>query len=50
MYNVDVEIKHVDMAESYMCGYLRIQGLFLYAVCLYIQFLSDYDVTSTIKA
>lgn len=26
MYNVDVEIKHVDMAESYLCGYLRIQG------------------------
>ncbi|BDD54711.1 hypothetical protein MAP00_000308 [Monascus purpureus] len=26
-YNVDVEIKHVDMAESYLCGYLRIQGL-----------------------
>ena len=25
-YNVDVEIKHVDMAESYLCGYLRIQG------------------------
>ncbi|KAK2750516.1 hypothetical protein FQN55_002116 [Onygenales sp. PD_40] len=26
-YNVDVEIKHVDMAESYLCGYLGIQGL-----------------------
>ena len=26
-YNVDVEIKHVDMAESYLCGYLRIQGM-----------------------
>ncbi|KAJ5491161.1 Glucose-induced degradation protein 4 [Penicillium diatomitis] len=26
-YNVDVEIIHVDMAESYLCGYLRIQGL-----------------------
>lgn len=25
-YNVDVEIKHVDMAESFLCGYLRIQG------------------------
>lgn len=25
-YNVDVEIIHVDMAESYLCGYLRIQG------------------------
>lgn len=28
VYNVDVEIKHVDMAESYLCGYLRIQGLY----------------------
>lgn len=27
-YNVDVEIKYVDMAESYLCGYLRIQGSF----------------------
>ncbi|KAF9890283.1 hypothetical protein FE257_006197 [Aspergillus nanangensis] len=27
VYNVDVEIKHVDMVESYLCGYLRIQGL-----------------------
>ncbi|PGH07717.1 hypothetical protein AJ79_06194 [Helicocarpus griseus UAMH5409] len=27
IYNVDVEIKHVDMAESFLCGYLRIQGL-----------------------
>ncbi|KAK2760720.1 hypothetical protein FQN54_001955 [Arachnomyces sp. PD_36] len=27
VYNVDVEIKHVDIAESYLCGYLRIQGL-----------------------
>lgn len=26
VYNVDVEIKHVDMAESYLCGDLRIQG------------------------
>lgn len=26
VYNVDVEIKHVDIAESYLCGYLRIQG------------------------
>lgn len=23
---MDVEIKHVDMRESFMCGYLRIQG------------------------
>ncbi|CRG85024.1 vesicle-mediated transport protein Vid24 [Talaromyces islandicus] len=28
VYHVDVEIKHVDMAESYLCGYLRIQGKF----------------------
>ncbi|CAL3964153.1 hypothetical protein PZA11_001581 [Diplocarpon coronariae] len=26
-YNVQVEIKHVDMRESFLCGYLRIQGL-----------------------
>lgn len=30
VYHVDVEIKHVDMAESYLCGYLRIQGKFLW--------------------
>lgn len=30
VYNVDVEIKHVDMAESYLCGYLRIQGLWVH--------------------
>lgn len=27
VYNVDVEIKHVDIGESFLCGYLRIQGL-----------------------
>ncbi|KAI9734896.1 MAG: hypothetical protein M1834_001976 [Cirrosporium novae-zelandiae] len=27
VYTVEVELKHVDMAESYLCGYLRIQGL-----------------------
>ncbi|OOG00996.1 hypothetical protein ASPCADRAFT_202848 [Aspergillus carbonarius ITEM 5010] len=27
VYSVDVEIKHVDILESYLCGYLRIQGL-----------------------
>lgn len=27
VYDVNVNIKHVDMAESYMCGYLKIQGL-----------------------
>ena len=26
MYNVQVEIKHVDMTESFICGYLRIEG------------------------
>ena len=26
VYNVQVEIKHVDMAESFICGYLRIEG------------------------
>ena len=25
-YNVEVDIKHVDMAESELCGYLRIEG------------------------
>ncbi|KAK4987648.1 hypothetical protein LTR50_004491 [Elasticomyces elasticus] len=27
VYDVQVELKHVDMAESFLCGYLRIQGL-----------------------
>ncbi|KAL8873670.1 MAG: hypothetical protein Q9174_000900 [Haloplaca sp. 1 TL-2023] len=27
MYQVDVELKTVDMAESFLCGYLKIQGL-----------------------
>ncbi|KYK55932.1 vesicle-mediated transporter Vid24 [Drechmeria coniospora] len=26
VYDVQVEIKHVDMLESFLCGYLRIQG------------------------
>ncbi|KAF2739923.1 hypothetical protein EJ04DRAFT_540409 [Polyplosphaeria fusca] len=26
-YEVEVEVKHVDIRESYMCGYLRIKGL-----------------------
>ena len=26
MYEVQVEIKHVDMRESFLCGYLRIKG------------------------
>jgi hypothetical protein len=25
-YEVEVEVKHVDMRESFMCGYLRIKG------------------------
>jgi glucose-induced degradation protein 4 len=32
VYDVNVEIKHVDMAESFMCGYLRIQGRFVLTV------------------
>lgn len=27
VYDVQVEIKHVDMRESFLCGYLRIQGM-----------------------
>ncbi|CAK7272343.1 hypothetical protein SEPCBS119000_005074 [Sporothrix epigloea] len=27
VYDVQVEIKHVDSRESFLCGYLRIQGL-----------------------
>ncbi|KAK2808421.1 hypothetical protein FQN49_008719, partial [Arthroderma sp. PD_2] len=27
IYTVDVEIKNVDMAESHLCGYLKIKGL-----------------------
>lgn len=26
VYDVQVEVKDVDMAESFLCGYLRIQG------------------------
>ncbi|KAL9610548.1 MAG: hypothetical protein Q9167_004760 [Letrouitia subvulpina] len=26
-YEVEVDIKHVDMADSFLCGYLRIEGL-----------------------
>lgn len=29
-YDVQVEIKHVDLRESFLCGYLRIQGQFIY--------------------
>ena len=25
-YNVEVDIKTVDMAESFICGYLKIEG------------------------
>jgi len=27
VYDVEVQIQHVDMKESFLCGYLRIQGL-----------------------
>ncbi|SLM37599.1 Vacuolar import/degradation protein Vid24 [Lasallia pustulata] len=27
VYTVEVDIKHVDMNESFLCGYLRIEGL-----------------------
>jgi hypothetical protein len=27
VYDVEVQIQHVDMKESFVCGYLRIQGL-----------------------
>ncbi|KAI9851641.1 MAG: hypothetical protein M1838_003110 [Thelocarpon superellum] len=27
VYDVQVELKHVDMDQSFLCGYLRIQGL-----------------------
>jgi len=26
-YDVEVEIKHVDMADAFLCGYLRIKGV-----------------------
>lgn len=29
-YDVQVEIKYVDMRESFLCGYLRIQGLLMH--------------------
>ena len=28
VYDVQVEIKYVDFRESFLCGYLKIQGLF----------------------
>lgn len=33
VYEVQVEIKHVDMRESFLCGYLRIQGGRTYSLC-----------------
>ena len=30
-YNVEVEMKHVDMNESFLCGYLRIEGIMVMA-------------------
>ena len=26
VYEVQVELKHVDMSQSFLCGYLRIKG------------------------
>lgn len=37
-YDVEVEIKHVDMRESFLCGYLRIQGR-LHLVRIFFRFL-----------
>lgn len=31
-YDVQVEIKYVDMRESFLCGYLKIQGMFPRAI------------------
>jgi len=31
-YDVQVEIKYVDMRESFLCGYLKIQGAFSHAI------------------
>jgi hypothetical protein len=28
VYDVQVEIKHVNMEDSFLCGYLRIQGMY----------------------
>lgn len=28
VYDVQVEIKYVDLHESFLCGYLRIQGTY----------------------
>lgn len=36
VYDVQVEIKHVDMRESFLCGYLRIQGKTKYTGMLWI--------------
>lgn len=29
VYKVEVEIKHVNLDESFLCGYLRIEGMWL---------------------
>ena len=34
VYDVQVEIKHVDMRESFLCGYLRIQGMRVFNMVL----------------
>ena len=31
-YNVEVDIKSVDMTESFICGYLKIEGNCLYQI------------------
>lgn len=42
-YNVEVDIKHVDMAESELCGYLRIEGTAQSNVILSARALIDSD-------
>lgn len=32
-YNVEVDIKSVNMAESELCGYLRIEGIPIIGLC-----------------
>lgn len=35
VYDVQVEIKYVDLCESFLCGYLRIQGISCHAQSFY---------------
>lgn len=39
VYDVQVEIKHVDLRESFLCGYLRIQGAWLRFSFFYVLWL-----------